>query len=95
MWLGVKHQFAIVTVDSDIVGVLWKMPHIFTNAEYADTLYVYGFCDGSATAAVEEYCRRFPMHRIPDCRVFSKVFNTLYESGTLSSANVSSDQTCQ
>jgi len=32
------------------------MPHIFTNAEYADMMYVYGFCDGSATAAaVEEY----------------------------------------
>jgi hypothetical protein len=36
------------------------MPHIFTNAEYADMLYVYGFCDGSATAAVEEYRRWFP-----------------------------------
>jgi len=24
--------------DSVIVGVLWKMPHIFTNAEYADML---------------------------------------------------------
>jgi hypothetical protein len=31
-----KRQLAVVTVDSDIVGVLWKMPHIFTNAEYAD-----------------------------------------------------------
>lgn len=52
MWIDVKRQLA---VDSDIVGVLWKMPHIFTNAEYADMLYVYGFCDGSATAAVEQY----------------------------------------
>jgi len=31
------------------------MLHIFTNAEYADIMYVYGFCDGSATAAVEKY----------------------------------------
>jgi hypothetical protein len=38
MWISVKH-LAIVTVDSDIVGVLWKMPHIFTNAEYVDILY--------------------------------------------------------
>jgi len=30
------------------------MPHNFKNAEYADMMYVYGFCDGSATAAVEE-----------------------------------------
>ena len=42
-------------------------------------LYVYGFCDGSATAAVEEYRPRFLMRRIPDRRVFSKVFNTLRE----------------
>jgi hypothetical protein len=36
MWIGVKRQLAVVTVNSDIVGVLWKMPHIFTNAEYAE-----------------------------------------------------------
>jgi hypothetical protein len=59
------------------------MPHIFTNVEYADMMYVYGFCDGSATAALEEYRRRFPMRRIPDRRAFSKVFNTLRECGTL------------
>jgi len=31
------------------------MPHIFTNVEYGDMMYIYGFCDGSATADVEEY----------------------------------------
>ena len=61
---------AVAAVDCDIVGVLSKMPHIFINAEYADVLYVYGFCDGSA--AVEEYRRRFPMRRMPDRKVFSK-----------------------
>jgi hypothetical protein len=30
------------------------MLHIFTTAEYSDMLYIYRFCDGSATAAVEE-----------------------------------------
>jgi hypothetical protein len=54
----VKGQLAVVTVDSDIVEVLLKMPHIFTNVEYIDMLYVCDFCDGSATAAVEEYRRR-------------------------------------
>jgi hypothetical protein len=38
MWISVKRQLAVVTVDSGIVGVLWKLPHIFTNAEYADML---------------------------------------------------------
>jgi hypothetical protein len=70
------------------------MPHIFTNAKYADMLYVYGFCDGSATAAVEEYHRRFPMRRIL-YRVFSKVFNTLYGHGKLPSAHVLSEQARQ
>ena len=69
------------------------MPHIFTNAEYADMMYVYGFCDGSSTAAVEEYRRRFPMRRIPKRTVFFyKVFNTLREYGTLPSAHVSSER---
>jgi type IV secretory pathway TrbF-like protein len=70
------------------------MPHIFTDAEYArtDMLYVYGFCDGSATAAIEEYRRRFPVCRIPDRRVFSKMSNTLRESDTLPGAHISSER---
>ena len=46
----------------------------------------------SATAAVEEYRRRFPVRRIPDRRVFYKVFNTLRECGTLPIAHVSSER---
>jgi hypothetical protein len=53
-------------------------------------LYVYGFCDGSDTAAVE-YRRWFPMRRFPDHMVFSTVINTLRECGTLLSAPVSSE----
>jgi hypothetical protein len=49
----VKSQLAVVTLDSDIVAVLCKMLHIFRNGQPADILYVYGFCDGSSTAAVE------------------------------------------
>ena len=45
-----KCQLAVVTVDSDIVGVLCNMPHNYTNAKYADMLYVYSFCGASATA---------------------------------------------
>jgi len=71
------------------------MPHIFTNTEYAAMLYVYSFCDGSANAAVEEYRQRFPMHRTPDQRAFSKVFNTLHKCGTLPTAHDSSEQVRQ
>jgi hypothetical protein len=30
VWIGVKRQLAVVTLDSDLAGVLWKMSHIFT-----------------------------------------------------------------
>jgi hypothetical protein len=69
----VKCQLVVATVGIDHVRVLCKMPQIFTNAEFADMLYVYGFCHGSATAAVEEYRRRFTMRRIPDRSVFQGV----------------------
>jgi hypothetical protein len=39
VWIGVKYQLTIMTSDSDIIGVLWKTSHIFTNAEYAVMLY--------------------------------------------------------
>jgi len=58
-------------------------------------LYVYSCCSGSATADAEEYRQRFPVRRIPDCRVFSKVFNTVYKCSTLPSAHVSSEQAHQ
>jgi hypothetical protein len=48
--------------------------------------------NGSATAAFEEYLRRFPMRRIPDRIMFSKVFNTLRECGTLPGAHVSPER---
>ena len=48
----VKRQLAVVTVDNDIAGVLCKMLHIFTDAEYADMPYINGFCEGSTTANV-------------------------------------------
>jgi hypothetical protein len=47
-----------------------------------------------ATSAVE-YRRLSPMRRIPNRRVFSKVFNTLRERGTLASARVSSERARQ
>jgi hypothetical protein len=33
------------------------MPFVFSHVEYCDMHFVYGFCDGSARAAVEEYQR--------------------------------------
>jgi hypothetical protein len=38
------------------------MPFVFSHVEYCDKHFVYGFCNGNARAAVEEYQRRFPDH---------------------------------
>ena len=53
----------------------------FSNEEYADIIYVYGFCDGNALAACREYERRFPNRRQPSRRVFSNSFQRLRECG--------------
>ena len=76
-----------MTVDNDIVGVLCKIPHIITNAEYTAMLYVYSFCYGSATVAVEEYRQRFTMPRIPVHRLFYIELNILRDCGALPSAH--------
>ena len=43
-----------------------KMPRTFTHEEYADMVYVYGYCNGNANAAVDEYRRRYPLQRTPN-----------------------------
>lgn len=68
------------------------MPHTYSNLEYANMVFVYGFCNGSATAAVEEYRRRFPHQRTPDKNVFIRIYNKLCETGMLPSANITSER---
>ena len=46
------------------------MPFLFSHVEYCDMHFVYGYCDGNASAAVNEYRRRYPERRIPSKRVF-------------------------
>lgn len=57
------------------------MPHKFDNNEYADMLFVYGFCNGNGKAAQREYERRFPGRRLPNDKTFSNVFSYLREHG--------------
>lgn len=35
----------------------------FTNAEFADVRFAYGFCDGNSLAALREYQHRYPNRR--------------------------------
>ena len=53
------------------VSVTFTMPFTFSFEEYADMIYVYGFCDGKSVLAVAEYQQRFPNRRIPNRRVFT------------------------
>lgn len=68
------------------------MPAVFTHTEYADIVFIYGYCNGSALAAVAEYRRRFPNRRIPTKDVFVHTFNSLRERGMVPSANIVSER---
>ena len=68
------------------------MPFVFSHVEYCDTHFVYGFCDGNARAAVEEYQRRFPDRRIPSRSVFTRIHQTLCDTGSLPSVSVQSER---
>ena len=59
------------------------MPFVFSHMEYCDMHFVYGFCNGNARAAVEEYQRRFPDRRIPSRSVFTLIHQTLHDTGSL------------
>ena len=69
-----------------------KMPFVFSHVEYCDMHFVYGFCNGNALAAVGEYRRRFPDRRIPSSRVFTRIHQTLRDTGCLPSVKVRSER---
>lgn len=64
------------------------MPRIFSNREYADIHYIYGFCNGSTEAAVREYAARFPDRRQPHRSVFAETHRRLRETGSFSNLSV-------
>jgi len=66
------------------------MPFVFSNVEYCDMHFVYEFCNGNARAAVEEYQRRLPDRRIPSRGVFTRINQTLRDTGCLPSVAVRS-----
>ena len=46
---------------------------MFSNEEYADMYFIYGFYEGNEYQAAEEYKRRYRKPRGPDRRVFGRV----------------------
>jgi len=68
------------------------MPFVFSHVEYCDMHFVYGFCNGNAHAAVEEYQRHFPDRKIPSRGVFTRINQTLRDTGCLPSVAVRSER---
>ena len=68
------------------------MPFVFSHVEYCDMHFVYGFCSGSARAAVEEYRRCYPKRRIPSRGVFTRVQQTMRDNGCLTNVAVQSER---
>ena len=63
-----KTLMTLVTARLDVQNItyshlgatfMFTMPSRFSFAEYADMIYVYGFCDGNLVHAVAEYQKRF------------------------------------
>ena len=54
--------------------------------------FVYGFCDGNAYAAVQEYQRRFPDRGIPSRSVFTRIHQTMCDTGSLPSVSLQSER---
>jgi len=67
------------------------MPFTFSVAEYADMIYMYGFSDGNSVHAVAEYQQRFPNHRLPTRRVFTGVYQTLRDRGSLPGVRIGAE----
>ena len=85
-------EFLLVPTYSHLgVSVTFTKLFTFSVAEYADMTYVYGFCDGNSVHAIAEYQQRFPNHRIPIRRVFSRVYQTLQDTGTIPSIRIAAE----
>ena len=54
--------------------------------------FVYGFCDGNACTAVQKYQRRFPDRTIPSRSVFTRIHQTLRDTGSLPSVSLQSER---
>jgi len=54
-------------------------------------LYVR-FCDGNSFHAVAEYQQRFPNRRIPTRRVFTRVYQSLWDTGLFPEVRIASER---
>lgn len=55
----------------------------YSSREYADMVFVYGFCNGNGLQAVREYSQRYPNRRQPTDKIFERTFRRLQETGSV------------
>ena len=72
--------------------VTFTMPFTFSFEEYADMIYVYGFCDGNSVLVVPEHQKRFPNRRIPKRKVFIGVSQALRDTGRLPGVRITAER---
>jgi len=68
------------------------MPFVFSHVEYCDMHFMNEFCDGNARAAVDEYQSRFTNWRIPSSGVYTRIPQTMRETGCLPGVAVQSER---
>ena len=73
-------------------SVTFTMPFTFSFEEYADMIYVYGFCDGNSVLAIAEYQQWFRNHRIPNRRVFTGVYQAFRDTGRLPGVRIAAER---
>jgi hypothetical protein len=87
-------------VDTVSMHAVWRlslvvnvvtMPQTFPTDEYANMVFIFGVCDGNATATFAEYCMWYPNHRILNPKTIQRTFNTLWETGSLPSVRLHSE----
>ena len=73
-------------------SVRFKMPFNFSFEDYADMIYVYGFCDGHSVLAVSECQQRCPNRRLRNRRVFTGVYKALRDTGRIPGVRIAAER---
>jgi len=61
---------------------------VFKNPYYLH----YSDCDGNSVDALAEYEQHFPNRRIPTRRVFTRIYQTLRDTGTLTGVRIAAER---
>jgi len=68
------------------------MPFVFSHVEYCDVHFVYGFCNSNAVLPLKNTKGVFPTEGIPSRGVFTRIHQTMRETGCLPSVAVQSER---